>query len=176
MKTKSKMMKKKIIIFVGVLAFVALIAVIFYPGKKGEVVCDMIALLGVYEGEATLDIPEKIKSMAKDAEGNSLVPGGPMPCTVAIKAGEAGKVSIELVGFQMPVKGIELKPVSCGVTQLDGMYNLSGDGEIDYGGQKFSYSHSGKMKDMELELNATLVIIPFVIEPKVMFKGKKKDN
>ena len=29
---------------------------------------------------------------------------------------------------------------------------------------------------MELELNATLVIIPFVIEPKVMFKGKKKDN
>lgn len=167
-------MKKRIVIFVGVLAFVALIVVVFYPGKKGEVVSDTTALLGVYEGEATLDIPEKIKSMAKDAEGNSLVPDGPVPCTVAIKAGEAGKVSIELVGFQMPVEGIELKPVPCGVTLLDGIYNLSGDGKIDYGGQKFSYSHSGRMKDMELELNATLVILPFVIEPKVVFKGKRR--
>ena len=169
-------MKKRVIILASVVVVAAVLVVaVLYPreDRKEEVVCDTTALLGVYEGEATLDIPEKIKSMVKDAEGNSLVPDGPVPCTVAIKAGEAGNVFIELVGFQMPVEGVELKPVPCGVTLLDGMYNLSGDGKIDYGGQKFSYSHSGKMKDMELELNATLVILPFVIEPKVVFKGKR---
>lgn len=169
-------MKKRIIILVSIVIVVVVAIVILYPreDRKENPICDSTALLGVYEGEATLDIPEKIKSMAKDAEGNSLVPDGPVPCSVAIKAGEEGKVSIELVGFQMPVEGIELKPVPCGVTLLDGIYNLSGDGKIDYGGQKFSYTHSGKMKDSELELNATLVILPFVIEPKVVFKGKRK--
>ena len=170
------MMKKRIIILASIVIVGVVAIAVLYPreDRKEDAVCDTTALLGGYEGEATLDIPEKIKSMAKDAEGNSLVPDGPVPCTVAIKAGEAGKVSIELVGFQMPVEGIELKPVPCGVTLLDGMYNLSGDGKIDYGGQKFSYSHSGRMKDMELELNATLVILPFVLEPKVVFKGKRK--
>lgn len=167
-------MKKRIIIFTGVVVVVALIVVILYPkgGKEDGTVCDTTALVGIYEGEATLDIPEKIRSMAKDEHGKSLIPDKPIPCKVAIKTDEEGKVAIELVGFQMPVEGIELKPVPCSVTLLDGTFNLTGDGKVDYGGQKFSYSHKGKMKDKELELNATLTIIPFVVEPKVIFKGK----
>ena len=168
-------MKKRIFILTGVTIVIAFVIAILYFGKgeKGEGVCDTTTLVGVYEGEATLDIPEKIRSMAKDANGNSLIPDGPIPCKVAIGTDGEGKVGLELVGFKMPVEGVEMKAIPCSVTLLDGAFRLAGDGKVDYGGQKFSYSHKGKMKDEELELSATLTIIPFVIEPKVIFKGRR---
>ena len=169
-------MKKRKGLFIGigvviVLTFVC--AVIWPQGGVKETTCDTTALQGVYEGKATLDIPDKFKAMAKDANGNKLIPDEPIACKVQIKQGEQGGVQIELVDFKMPVEGIELKPVQCGVSLKDAVYALEGKGEIAYGEQKFAYSHRGKMQDNELELSATLTIVPFVIEPKVVFKGRR---
>ena len=80
---------------------------------------------------------------------------------------------MELVDFKMPVEGITLEPSVCRVTRAESIYNLEGKGSVSYNQQKLNYSHKGKIQDKELDVNLTLVVVPMVAEPKVIFKGKK---
>ena len=48
---------------------------------------DISSLPGLYEGEATIILPDHVKAMLKpDAEGKTLVPEGPIPCKISITA------------------------------------------------------------------------------------------
>ena len=48
---------------------------------------DVSSLPGLYEGEATIILPDHVKAMLKpDANGNTLIPEGPIPCKISITA------------------------------------------------------------------------------------------
>lgn len=136
---------------------------------------DISPLPGLYEGEATIILPDHVKAMLKpDANGNTLVPEGPIPCKISITADTSKNVTLNLVDFTMPVKGITVNPAQSKVTETDTTFNLEGGGKVSVGQQTISYSHKGKVLENQLDLDITVTVIPMIVEPKIVFKGKKK--
>ena len=81
---------------------------------------DISKVPGIYEGQAELQIPENLKKMVKpDSTGKSPIPDGPIPCKLEIKENENKELTIELVDFKMPMKGMELTPSSCRVVRRE---------------------------------------------------------
>ena len=119
---------------------------------------DVSSLPGLYEGEATIILPDHVKAMLKpDANGNTLI-----------------NVTLNLVDFTMPVKGITVNPALSKVTETDSTLNLEGGGKVSVGQQTISYTHKGKVAEDQLNLDITVTVIPMIVEPKIVFKGKKK--
>ena len=134
---------------------------------------DVSSLPGLYEGEATIILPDHVKAMLKpDANGNTLIPEGPIPCKISITADTSKNVTLNLVDFTMPVKGITVNPALSKVT--DSTLNLEGGGKVSVGQQTISYTHKGKVAEDQLNLDITVTVIPMIVEPKIVFKGKKK--
>ena len=75
-----------------------------------------------------------------DAEGKTLVPEGPIPCKISITADTSKNVTLNLVDFTMPVKGITVNPALGKVTETDSTFNLEGDGKVSVGQQTISYT------------------------------------
>ena len=116
---------------------------------------DVSSLPGLYEGEATIILPDHVKAMLKpDANGKN--------------------VTLNLVDFTMPVKGITVNPALSKVTETDSTLNLEGGGKVSVGQQTISYTHKGKVAEDQLNLDITVTVIPMIVEPKIVFKGKKK--
>ena len=114
---------------------------------------DVSSLPGLYEGEATIILPDHVKAMLKpDANGNTLIPEGPIPCKI----------------------GITVNPALSKVTETDSTLNLEGGGKVSVGQQTISYTHKGKVAEDQLNLDITVTVIPMIVEPKIVFKGKKK--
>lgn len=136
---------------------------------------DVSGVPGIYDGEATLVVPESLKAMINrpDSTGNTPIPDGPIPCKLEIKANENNELEIQLVDFTMPVEGVVLTPVKCHVTQEGKVFNLAGDGEVTFGERKLSYSHEGKVEERGLNMEGTISIIPKLLEVKIVFKGEK---
>lgn len=140
--------------------------------KKAQ---DVTSLPGIYKGEATIVLPDHVKAMMKaNPNGTQLVPEGPISCKIEIKSDENKELSLQLVDFQMPVSGIVVAPAKSSVTQTDTTFNLKGGGDVTFGQMKMSYTHEGKVKNDELNLNITVSIIPMVVEPQIVFKGKRQ--
>ena len=136
---------------------------------------DISSLPGLYEGEATIILPDHVKAMLKpDAEGKTLVPEGPIPCKISITADTSKNVTLNLVDFTMPVKGIMVNPAQGKVTETDSTFNLEGRGNVSVGQQTISYTHKGKVSKNQLDLDITVTVIPMIVEPKIVFTGKKK--
>ncbi len=136
---------------------------------------DISSLPGLYEGEATILLPDHVKAMLKpDANGNTLVPEGPIPCKISITADSSNYVTLNLVDFTMPVKGITVNPAIGKVTETDTTLHVEGSGNVSAGKQTISYTHSGKVSENHLDLDITVSIVPMFIEPKIIFKGEKK--
>ena len=87
-----------------------------------------------------------------DANGNTLIPEGPIPCKISITADTSKNVTLNLVDFTMPVKGITVNPALSKVTETDSTLNLEGGGKVSVGQQTISYTHKGKW----LRINLTL--------------------
>lgn len=133
------------------------------------------SLPGLYEGEATIILPDHVKAMLKpDAEGKTLVPEGPIPCKIRITADTNKNVTLNLVDFTMPIKGITVNPARGKVTETDSTLNLEGGGNVSIGQQTISYTHKGKVSKDQLDLDITVTVIPMIVEPKIVFKGKRK--
>ena len=114
---------------------------------------DVSSLPGLYEGEATIILPDHVKAMLKpDANGNTLIPEGPIPCKISIT----------------------VNPALSKVTETDSTLNLEGGGKVSVGQQTISYTHKGKVAEDQLNLDITVTVIPMIVEPKIVFKGKKK--
>lgn len=168
-------MKHRIIIIGIIVCLTCIVAWFMFQGG-GEKAKDISSLPGIYEGEATLVIPDHLKKMAENIQVNgqkAVLPDGPIPCKVELKANEKNEICAELVDFKMPVEGMKLPQAICSVTQIEEIFNLEGKGNIDYGEKKLNFSHKGTIRDQELDIALTLVIVPFMVEPKVVFKGKK---
>ena len=136
---------------------------------------DVSSLPGLYEGEATIILPDHVKAMLKpDANGNTLIPEGPIPCKISITADTSKNVTLNLVDFTMPVKGITVNPALSKVTETDSTLNLEGGGKVSVGQETISYTHKGKVTEDQLNLDITVTVIPMIVEPKIVFKGKKK--
>lgn len=136
---------------------------------------DISSLPGLYEGEAMIILPDHVKAMLKpDTEGKTLVPEGPIPCKISITTDSSKNVTLNLVDFTMPVKGITVNPAKGKVTETDSTLNLEGDGKVSVGQQTISYTHKGKVSNNQLNLDITVTVIPMIVEPKIVFKGKKK--
>ncbi len=162
-------------IFVGViLCVIAVLACIFCRGgKKAD---DVTALVGVYEGEATLELSDQLKNMAANVQINGQkpeFPEGPIPCKVKLSVNENGEIVAELIDFKMPIGGMNLPQSVCSVTWNENVFTLHGAGHIDMGSNKFNFSYQGNVADEEMNMELKLVIIPFIAEPKVVFKGEK---
>lgn len=168
---------KRTLLIIGILVLAAATVGVYRicTWDKGDEVEDVTPLLGIYEGEATIVLPDHLKKMAAnmEANGQKLLPDGPIPCKVEVKLNGKKEVSMELVDFKMPVEGIVLEPSVCTVTQSESTYNLEGKGSVSYNTQTLNYSHQGKIQNREMEVQLTLVVVPMVAEPKVVFKGKK---
>ena len=168
---------KRNILFIGILLFITASASLFSActscsERKAQ---DITSLPGIYTGEATIVLPDHVKAMMKtNPEGNKLVPEGPIPCKIEIKSDENKQLSLQLIGFQMPVSGIVVSPAKSEVTQTDTTFNLKGGGDVTYGQMKMSYTHEGKIKQDDLDLDITVSIIPMVVEPRIVFKGKRQ--
>ena len=68
---------------------------------------DISKVPGIYEGQAELQIPENLKKMVKpDSTGKSPIPDGPIPCKLEIKENKNKELTIELIDFKMPMKGM----------------------------------------------------------------------
>ena len=120
-------------------------------------------------------VPDHVKAMLKpDANGNTLIPEGPIPCKISITADTSKNVTLNLVDFTMPVKGITVNPALSKVTETDSTLNLEGGGKVSVGQQTISYTHKGKVTENQLNLDITVTVIPMIVEPKIVFKGKKK--
>ena len=72
------------------------------------------------------------------------------------------------------VKGITVNPALSKVTETDSTLNLEGGGKVSVGQQTISYTHKGKVAEDQLNLDITVTVIPMIVEPKIVFKGKKK--
>lgn len=168
---------KRTLFIIGILVLAVTTATVYRicVSDKGTEVDDVTSLLGIYEGEATIMLPDHLKKMAANiqANGQKLLPDGPVPCKVEVKLNEKKEVCMELVDFKMPVEGITLEPSVCTVTQTELIYSLEGKGSVSYNQQKLNYSHKGKIQNDEMDVSLTLVVVPMVAEPKVAFKGKK---
>lgn len=135
---------------------------------------DTSNLPGVYRGEATIVLPAHVKAMLDaDSTARTLVPRDPVPCSIRIKADSSQTLSLELENFTMPVRGITLDPATAEATVTDATTSLKGNGNVNVGSRVISYTHEGTIKNDSLNLNITVSIIPFVVEPKIVFKGKK---
>lgn len=168
---------KQNILFIGILLFIVTTSPLFSSCNSCSEnrAQDITSLPGIYQGEATIILPDHVKAMMKpDAQGRKLIPDEPISCKIEITTNENKELFLQLVGFQMPVQGINIDPAKSNVTQTDTTFNLKGDGNVSYGTQKISYSHEGKVKNDELDLNITVSVIPMIIEPKIVFKGKKQ--
>ena len=136
---------------------------------------DVSSLPGLYEGEATIILPDHVKAMLKpDANGKTLVPEGPIPCKIRITADTSKNVTLQLVDFTMPVRGITVDPAKSKVIETDTTFNLEGGGKVTAGQQTISYTHKGKIQNDNLDLDITVTVIPMIVEPKIVFKWKKK--
>lgn len=136
---------------------------------------DISSLPGLYEGEATIILPDHVKAMLKpDANGKTFVPEGPIPCKIKITADTSQNVTLQLVDFTMPMRGITVDPAQGKVTSTDTTFNLEGSGKVSVGQQTISYTHKGKILNNNLDLDITVTVIPMIVEPKIVFKGKKK--
>lgn len=131
-------------------------------------------LPGVYRGEATIVLPDHVKAMVPPG-AKGMIPEGPIPCGIEITADSNGTLALKLVDFTMPARGITIDPATATATPTpDGdAFTLKGGGNVNAGTRKMSYSHEGKVQHDSLNLKATISIIPFVVEPKIVFKGKK---
>lgn len=134
---------------------------------------DLDKLPGVYRGEATIVLPDHVKTMVPP-EAKGMIPEGPIPCGIEITADSNGTLALRLVNFTMPVRGITVDPASATATSTDDAFSLKGGGNVNVGTRKMSYSHEGKVQHDSLALDITVSVIPFVVEPKIVFKGKKK--
>ncbi|GEM_PF-524288 len=136
---------------------------------------DLDKLPGVYRGEATIVLPDHVKAMVPP-EAKGMIPEGPIPCGIEITADSNGTLALRLVNFTMPVRGITVDPASATATatSTDDAFSLKGGGNVNVGTRKMSYSHEGKVQHDSLALDITVSVIPFVVEPKIVFKGKKK--
>ena len=167
---------KRTLLIIGVLVLVVATATIYRVCVSGEKVEDVSSLPGIYEGEATLVISDHLRKMAENVQVDGekvVIPDGPIPCKVELKANENNEISMELVDFKMPVEGMKLPQAICSVTRKEEIFNLDGKGNINYGDKKLNFSHKGTIQDDELDIALTLVVVPFMVEPKVVFKGKK---
>ena len=133
---------------------------------------DIDKLPGVYRGEATIVLSDHVKAMVPP-EAKGMIPEGPIPCGIEITADSNGTLALKLVNFTMPVRGITVDPASATATSSGDAFSLKGSGNVNVGTRKMSYSHEEKVQHDSLNLNATVSIIPFVVEPKIVFKGKK---
>lgn len=167
---------KRTLLIIGVLVLVVTTATIYRIRVSGEKAGDVSCLTGIYEGEATLVIPAHLKKMAENIQVNgqkAVLPDGPIPCKVELKVCENNNISMELVDFKMPIEGMKLPQAICSVTRKEKIFNLDGKGNINYEDKKLNFSHKGTIQDGELAMDLTLVVVPFMVEPKVVFKGKK---
>ena len=134
---------------------------------------DLDKLPGVYRGEATIVLPDHVKAMVPP-EAKGMIPEGPIPCGIEITADSNGTLALRLVNFTMPVRGITVDPATATATSTDNdALDLKGGGNVNAGTRKMSYSHEGKVRNDSLSLDITVSVIPFVVEPKIVFKGKK---
>ena len=74
----------------------------------------------------------------------------------------------------MPVKGITVNPALSKVTETDSTLSLEGGGKVSVGQQTIYYTHNGKVTEYQVNLYITVSVIPMIVEPKIVFKGKKK--
>lgn len=136
---------------------------------------DISKVPGIYEGQAELQIPENLKKMVKpDSTGKSPIPDGPIPCKLEIKENENKELTIELIDFKMPMKGMELTPSSCRVSQEGEAFVLEGEGKVSLGTKgSLSYEHEGKIEGTDIHLDGTVYIIPKLLGVKIVFDGAK---
>ena len=162
---------KRNIFFIGILLVVISTASLLTSCNScsDRRVHDVSSLPGLYEGEATIILPDHVKAMLKpDANGNTLIPEGPIPCKISITADTSKNVTLNLV------EGITVNPALSKVTETDSTLNLEGGGKVSVGQQTISYTHKGKVTEDQLNLDITVTVIPMIVEPKIVFKGKKK--
>ncbi len=134
---------------------------------------DIDKLPGVYRGEATIVLSDPVKAMVPP-EAKGMIPEGPIPCGIEITADSNGTLALRLVNFTMPVRGITVDPATATATSSADAFSLKGGGNVNVGTRKMSYSHEGKIRNDSLSLDITVSVIPFVVEPKIVFKGKKR--
>ena len=79
-----------------------------------------------------------------------------------------GGIIILLVSIRLLIAGI-------GATGMTSLTISSADsGKVSVGQQTISYIHKGKVTEDQLNLDITVTVIPMIVEPKIVFKGKKK--
>ena len=79
-----------------------------------------------------------------------------------------GGIIILLVSIRLLIAGI-------GATGMTSLTISSADsGKVSVGKQTISYTHKGKVTEDQHNLDITVTVIPMIVEPKIVFKGKKK--
>lgn len=167
---------KRIRLFTGILFLLLLTAHLMTSctGCSRKKANDVTSLPGVYKGQASIELPEHIKSMIKPApDGKKLIPDEPVPCKLEITRNPQEEIFVQLIDFQMPVEGIKIEPAKCKITQTADTFYLTGSGNVTYGKQTISYSPNGTIKEDEMDLKITVSIIPMILEVQILFKGKK---
>ena len=163
---------KKILLIISLLAVVGIvIALLWGGGKKVEQVGD---IAGVYEGEAVVQMDEKLKTFAEQLakQNNVALPEGPLVCKIGVKVDEANKVTMELVDFKLPVEGVALEPSECVATKIGNGFAVTGEGKVKYGIFGITYTHEGTI--IGDVLNAELkMAVPMSGNLTVAFEGKK---
>lgn len=101
---------KRILLFCGILFLLSSTVHLMTSctGCSRKKANDVTSLPGVYKGEATIELPDHIKSMIKPApDGKKLIPDEPVPCKLEITRNAEEEIFIQLIDFKMPVEGIK---------------------------------------------------------------------
>ena len=163
---------KKIVLIISLLAVVGIVIALLWGGeKKVEEVGD---IAGVYEGEAVVQMDEKLKAFAEQlaTQNNVALPEGPLVCKIGVEVDESNKVTMELVDFKLPVEGVTLEPSQCTATKAGNGFAVTGEGKLKYGIFGITYTHEGTIAGETL--NAELkMAVPMSGNLTVTFEGKK---
>lgn len=143
-------------------------------GCKREKAGDISSLVGTYNGEATLVLPDGLKAMLQmDSMANAIIPQKPVACKIKATVNENKELELQLEEFQMPDNGVRIDPMKCTVTFSEDSYHLEGKGSVITGKHKTDYSQKGTVKEQKMNLEITVPIIPIVMEAKILFNGEK---
>ena len=101
---------------------------------------------------------------------------GPVACKVRLRADSTGGVTMTVEEVSMPTNGARAVAVGSRVTREGRTYRLAGEGRVEKGNAGVTFSHEGRVHGRRLEVEVTVPEAPMLLEPKVVFEGRREQR
>lgn len=135
---------------------------------------DSSCVCGIYSGDVVISISESILKVMPDSLKGKISPDK-IPASIQISRDEHKKMTMEILDFEMPLKGMILTPSSCLVDLKGETAGISGRGDVLAGKDhalKLQFKYEGKVQKGKIHVDGGIYVMK-ILGAKVVFEGKK---